>query len=316
MKQRHLFESLTRDKVNAEERKIYGSALISIGPAKGHYDKKGRQVYIDATTLAQVYQQAVKLGTVKLKIEHNSGVVSTAGYIENFAMADNKVIGDLCFYESEKETPRILEIADMNPTHIGISLEFDGKDVTFGNQCLARCSQLFAGAIVSDPAANDSLFEEKKDIDIQEQPTIHTPMTPEEQEQMNTLTARFTALEDSIKQLTAQMEADDPEKKEEPAAEPDPEPTTTEPAAEPDPEPTDDDKKEMAALRKTVKALSASIGTLQAKVSAGIKQTTTKKNFGELVEEQTKTFSGDKQKAMIHCLSVYKDEYKAWRPVK
>lgn len=322
MKQRHLSEILTRSKVDYEGRCIYGAALITAGEAKGHTDAKGRKVYIDETTLKQILEQCKAEGNLKLKIEHNSGVVSTAGYVTNFQMIDSKVVGDLCFYESETATPRLLEIAENNPHHIGISLEFDGKDVTFGNKSLARCSKLYAAAIVSDPAANDSLFEEKKDIDIKKQQPIHIPMTPEEQEQMNELTSKYASLEESINSIMKRFE--DADAKEEPKEEVKLEEETTDDKIQPEPaepaEPAEEDeaeeaKKEMAALRAAVKQLTAKIGTLPAKASPHAQsKDIAKKDFSQLVSEAT-TKLGCPQKAMIHCIKNHRAEYAAWRPV-
>jgi hypothetical protein len=132
---------------------IRGASLISIGEAKGH------DCFVDATTLRQVYGILEQKRDLKVKLDHESGVMSTAGYADNFKMSNGKILADVHIYESEPNAGRILEIANKKPHHLGLSLEFEGEDETVGGKCYARASDVSAVALVSDPAANDSLFE-------------------------------------------------------------------------------------------------------------------------------------------------------------
>ena len=60
---------------------IHRVSLISIGEAKGHKDYAGRQMYVDQTTLAQVYKSCLEKGSVKVKADHGpvSVLVNNAG---------------------------------------------------------------------------------------------------------------------------------------------------------------------------------------------------------------------------------------------
>jgi hypothetical protein len=144
--------------VNLDDSTIHNVSLISVGEAKGH------DMYVDEVTLSQVFDKAKQLGTVKVKADHESGVFSTIGYIDNFKLTDNQVLGDLHIYDTVPERERLFEIASKNPNHLGMSLEFNGADEKIGNQLFARCDELFTSALVSDPAANKSLFG-KKSVD-------------------------------------------------------------------------------------------------------------------------------------------------------
>lgn len=144
---------LAGSKIDPNNRTIRQVSLISLGEAKGH------DVFVDQKTLSQVFDKLTELGSLKVKADHGSGVLSTIGYIDQFEMGQDKVIGDFHIYESETEAPRIFEIARKNPHHLGMSLEFEGEDQKKDGKMFARCSDISAVALVSDPAANKSLFE-------------------------------------------------------------------------------------------------------------------------------------------------------------
>lgn len=147
--------------IDADSGTIKGVSMISLGEAKGH------DMFVDATTLQQVFNKSVEMGTVKVKADHGSGVFATIGYMDNFSLTADKVLGDMHIYEAEPEKPRIFEIADKNPDHLGVSIEFSGDDERIDGTLFARCTELITAALVSDPAANKSLFS-KKTIDDQQ----------------------------------------------------------------------------------------------------------------------------------------------------
>jgi hypothetical protein len=160
---RHYFAAIPGEsRVDEANRVIRRVSLISEGDAKGHKDEDGRQVVVDQTCLDQIFEFCQAAETVKVKIDHGSGVFSTAGYVDSFFREANRVTGNLHIYETEDEAPRIFEIARTNPRHMGISLEFVGNDEIEGKKCLARCSEVMTAALVSDPAANRSLFFSQK----------------------------------------------------------------------------------------------------------------------------------------------------------
>jgi hypothetical protein len=160
---RHYFAAIPGEsRVDESNRVIRRVSLISEGDAKGHKDDDGRQVVVDQTCLDQIFEFCQSSETIKVKIDHGSGVFSTAGYVDNFFREASRVTANLHIYETEDEAPRIFEIARTNPRHMGISLEFIGEDEIDGRKILARCSEVMTAALVSDPAANRSLFFSQK----------------------------------------------------------------------------------------------------------------------------------------------------------
>ena len=160
---RHYFAAIPGEsRVDESNRVIRRVSLISEGDAKGHKDEDGRQVVVDQTCLDQIFEFCQSSETIKVKIDHGSGVFSTAGYVDNFFREASRVTANLHIYETEDEAPRIFEIARTNPRHMGISLEFIGEDEIDGRKILARCSEVMTAALVSDPAANRSLFFSQK----------------------------------------------------------------------------------------------------------------------------------------------------------
>jgi chemotaxis protein CheY-P-specific phosphatase CheC len=160
------FAMKTTSTNNIDEAKstISGVSLISLGEARGHISNlTGAKIMVDGTTLTQVFECCQNEHTVKVKLDHGSGVLSTIGYVDNFELESNRVTADLHIYDSEPEAPRLFEIAEKNPAHMGISLEFLGLDEErMDGNCYARCSEVLTAALVSDPAANKTLFFSSK----------------------------------------------------------------------------------------------------------------------------------------------------------
>jgi hypothetical protein len=154
----------TTSNVDEAKSTIRGVSLISVGEARGHTSNlTGAKIMVDGTTLTQVFECCQNEHTIKVKLDHGSGVLSTIGYVNNFELETNRVTADLHIYESEPEAPRLFEIAEKNPAHMGISLEFLGLDEErMDGTCYARCSEVLTAALVSDPAANKTLFFSSK----------------------------------------------------------------------------------------------------------------------------------------------------------
>ena len=199
---KHYFTALETPTVDAENGIIRQASLISLGEAKGHFDSKGRQIMVDETTLEQIFKKCKNLGTIKVKADHGSGVFEIVGWADNFALTSNKVLADVHLYESEPNRPRLLEIAEKNPTHMGISMEFTGEDKPRGTVCMSRCDEVIAAALVDDPAANSSLFSAKDS----------TPDKPEDEDKqtetnnMENEDQNKPSVEDRLNDLSAKFE--------------------------------------------------------------------------------------------------------------
>lgn len=330
MEKHYHYYSLQTPSVNEGDGVINGVSLIKTGNADGHFDRKGRQEVVDETTLQQVFAHCKQLGSVKVKADHGSGVFSTIGWVDNFGLTNDKVIGDFHIYENEPQRARLLEIASKNPSHMGMSLEFEGADEPSGDKAFSRCERILAVALVSDPAANSSLFS----IPI-EKPI--TPMEPTTDEP--TATPSLDDLIEQVKEMRCQYEelSKKMQALEVPETPPEevPDPIAVDPAMDPaksDPEKTyenvgdaSEEEKvkiaEMGALR-AVKLLSAQLG-ITSLGRPGSGGTAPKiKTYSEIVDSETARFDGNKVKAEAFVLSKigsnpeWKKAYESHRQIK
>ena len=333
----HFFTALATPAIDSENGIIRTVSLIELGDAKGHFDKKGRQVIVDDTTLEQIFRECKKLGTIKVKADHGSGVFEIVGWADNFALTANKVTADVHLYESEPNRPRLLEIAEKNPTHMGISMEFTGEDKPRGTVCMSRCDAIVAAALVDDPAANSSLFsvpvtDEDTDTnkpDNKMEDITSTQDKPSVEDRLNELASKF---EEMAAKFASKFGADEPDGDEAPPAEDAP---PAPPATDKEDEPTgSDDKKTYSAehvakvaelaAEKAIKSFAAKVGinTLSKPGTGGL-PTAKEKHFEEFVaEEATSKFKGDNNSARAHVLTnlgknpEWKKAYEAIRPIK
>jgi hypothetical protein len=343
----------TESLVDEQTSTIHSVSLISLGEAKGHRsDKTGSKVFVDRTTLAQVFKCCEESGTLKVKVDHGSGVFSTIGYVDKFELEESRVIGDLHIYDSEEESPKIFEIARKNPAHMGLSLEFMGMDEEMPGGCMARCDQVITAALVSDPAANSSLFfSSKETVDLHKQSVTKTINTsknmkfetstdpeikPEAKMEEGDLAAMFAKHMAEYAEFKKSMAKDypinDTAKGDDPVGEdPNISPVVKGKGSLEDadtamgedaPEKMESEKDKEKELKKAaqlgaelaIKAFASKMGIHLP--SAGASTVPTKKSFAEIVESETKRFDGDKTKAMIHCIKTYSAEYAASRNVR
>ena len=203
---KHLYKSLDKSpRVDAQNGVIHGVSLIQSGDAAGHFDDKGRQEVVDSVTLEQMFKYCKGKESIKVKADHGTGVFSTVGYVDNFALTSDKLLGDLHIYDAEPERDRLFEIADKNPEHMGISLEFEGKDKPSGNVSLVRCEVIHSAALVSDPAANKSLFSKDGDPE-QDQKNKHTTTMADNKKEDDkpSVEDRLDELSKKFEEMTAQ----------------------------------------------------------------------------------------------------------------
>lgn len=312
------FTALSTPRIDPENGIIRSVSLMEMGDAKGHYDKKGRQVIIDDVTLEQLFKECKKLGKIKVKANHGSGVFEVIGWADNFALQANKVLADVHIYESEGNRARILEIADKNPTHMGISMEFTGDDKARGEVCLSRCDGVIAAALVDDPAANRSLFSAKaEEIETE---TNTNNMEDEEKKDEPTLADLMSKFEEISTRLKALESPPVEEVKEETKEE---EKTELE---NPDKAEEETKKIELAAQRgaeAAIKAFSAKLGLTQLGKAGAATPPAKEKHFEEHVADlAVKEFSCDQSKARVFILTNFakypeaRKAYEASRNVK
>jgi len=320
----HCFEAIQDGRVREADGFIEQVSLICAGDAKGHKDSKGRQVCVDDKTLSQIFADCKTKQTLKVKADHGSGVFATIGYIKNFALRDGKITGDLYVYDTVEESKRIFEIALKNPSHMGVSLEFTGEDEVIGDKCFARCDEVITAALVSDPAANSSLYEREKKV-FDKSPTAQntlnqasiTPMdtdktedTPADEEKeeevtLSSLKALVDGMTEQVNAMAKRFADEDAEKAKELEADP--------PA---DPEKEDDKLAKTAemAAKRAVQMFAATLGAKPLAIAPKSDAPAKAKTFEDLVDAKAKEL-GDKNKAYLFCIKNHQAEYAATRKV-
>lgn len=316
---KHFYQSIPQEsQIDAESGIIRKCSLIRLGSAEGHFDKEGRQETVDQKTLEQVYLYCYNLGSVKVKLDHGSGVLSTVGYVKNFAIEDGKVVGDFHIYETASEKPRIIEVAEKNPNHMGMSLEFEGQDEISGDKAFSRCSRVLTVALVSDPAANTSLFSA---IPTQTKPTTPLIMDEEKEKETVSLDDRINELskkfEDMATKFAKKFEEDETPEKVVPATEVETEPAPMNPDADIDDVVTK--KIELAAklgAEQAIKLFTAKLGTTALGKAGSPAEPAKEKHFEEHVTDiAIKEFSGNTDKARGAVLTnraKYPDAWKSY----
>jgi len=145
-------------KIDAEAGVIRGVSLISEGPALGH------GVMIDAKTIQQVKAAAEQYsGGLKVKLDHSGGAGDIIGYVDALRIDGKKLLGDLHLLENSPHRGYVLEIAEKIPDTFGLSIAFSGPVEISGDKktMLQRCSEIYSVDLVSEPAANEGLFQRK-----------------------------------------------------------------------------------------------------------------------------------------------------------
>ena len=152
------FQAPLRGEIDKANGIIRGVSLITCGlTARGH------DLVVDETTLTQMHGCAKAKGKLPVKLNHQSGVENICGYITDFHIVGNKLLGDWHLLKTHDEYAATLEKAEVMPDCFGLSVAFQGKGVAGrdGKQ-YARCDETLAVDCVTMPAANpDGLFQEK-----------------------------------------------------------------------------------------------------------------------------------------------------------
>jgi len=324
----HYFTQLETTKVDPFSGTIKSASLITIGDARGHFDAKGRQIKVDEVTLEQIFKLCNKMGTVKVKADHGTGVMEIVGWADNFALTADKVLADVHIYESEPQRARLLEIAETNPHHMGISMEFRGDDKPRGTVTLARCNEIFAAALVDFAAANTSLFSAQTPEEPEPETETTTTTTMEDdtkQPDQPNAEDRLAKLETMFADFTAKFakkfsdDGDDDDTTDTVATDPDTVPADSDPKKtyeNPDAD-IDDEKTKIAEMAATaaVRKMSAALGA-QGLGKPGTPATTAlkAKHFEEHVADlAVSLFSGDQNAARAHILTNKQKFPDAWK---
>lgn len=196
---------------------IEGVSIISVGEAKGH------GLFVDMQTLQEVKSCAETYkGGVKVNLDHGAGIKDIVGFVDNFRIIGEQLLGDLNLLENAEKRDYILEIANKLPDTFGISIAFSGPVRERDGRRFASCNELYSADLVQTPAANPTgLFSfEAKGVDNNfnqmEDATIEIePKEKEDEISIADIVSRLTALEAAFgdyKKKMEEMPAAEPEK--------------------------------------------------------------------------------------------------------
>jgi hypothetical protein len=270
---------------------IEAVSIISVGEAKGH------GLYVDAQTLREVKACAeTYAGGVKVNLDHGAGIKDIIGFVDNFRIVGEKLLGDLNLLQNADRRAYVLEIAEKLPDTFGISIAFSGPVREIGGKCFASCEELYSADLVQTPAANPTgLFSfEVKSVDkiskqMEDAPEIE--IEPKEDEvSIADLLSRLSALESAFGDYKKAMEAAPEEPKEE--------------------APKDS---EMAKLEAKLDTIISNFGAAPMKGSAPAEvPAEVKFDFKKLIEDKTAEL-GSKTAAIKFAMSNHPAEYIALR---
>jgi hypothetical protein len=199
---------------------IEAVSIISVGEAKGH------GLYVDAQTLREVKACAeTYAGGVKVNLDHGAGIKDIIGFVDNFRIVGEKLLGDLNLLQNADRRAYVLEIAEKLPDTFGISIAFSGPVRESGGKRFASCEELYSADLVQTPAANPTgLFSfEAKPVDkiskqMEDAPEIE--IEPKEDEvSIADIISRLSALESAFGDYKKAMETAPEAPKEEPMKE-------------------------------------------------------------------------------------------------
>ncbi len=270
---------------------IEAVSIISVGEAKGH------GLYVDAQTLREVKACAeTYMGGVKVNLDHGAGIKDIIGFVDNFRIVGEKLLGDLNLLQNADRRAYVLEIAEKLPDTFGISIAFSGPVRDIGGKRFASCEELYSADLVQTPAANPTgLFSfEAKPVDkiskqMEDAPEIE--IEPKEDEvSIADIISRLSALESAFGDYKKAMETA-------------PEAPKAEPMKE----------SEMSKLEAKLDTIISNFGAAPMKASAPAEvQPEAKFDFKKMIEDKTSEL-GSKTAAIKFAMLNHPAEYIALR---
>jgi hypothetical protein len=127
-------------------------SILTIGEAKGH------NLYVDETSLQEALTVAQSMGRIKVTNGHGATqVMDILGYVENFKIESQRLLGDLTLLDSEKAN-YVRSLAETMPDQFGLSITFSGVPREIDGRRFASVTEIYDVSVVVTPAANASLF--------------------------------------------------------------------------------------------------------------------------------------------------------------
>ena len=150
------FAAATGSRVDRESGILRGVSVITAG-----VEAKGHGIWIDQTSLEMVKAAAeTYVDGLQVKSDHGSGFGEIEGVLRDFVIDELQLRADFHLIKSGEEYERIMEMAEMMPSSFGLSIEFSGISEEIDEYRYARPVEIYAVALVDQPAANPSgLFQ-------------------------------------------------------------------------------------------------------------------------------------------------------------
>jgi hypothetical protein len=127
-------------------------SILTIGEAKGH------NLYVDQTSLQEALAVAQSMGRIKVTNGHGATqVMDILGYVENFKIEGQRLLGDLTLLDGEKAN-YVRDLAQTMPDQFGLSITFSGVPREIDGRRFASVTEIYDVSVVVTPAANASLF--------------------------------------------------------------------------------------------------------------------------------------------------------------
>lgn len=163
--------------------KLNNVSILTAGEAKGH------NLLIDDTSLQQALAVAQSMGRIKVTNGHGAQqVMDILGYVENFKIQGNRLLGDLTLLDNEKAS-YVASLANIMPDQFGLSLTFSGvpEDKEDGYR-YARVTEIYDVSVVTTPAANPAgMFSafSRLPVDTFSKPQMDTPIVETKKEELS-----------------------------------------------------------------------------------------------------------------------------------
>lgn len=163
--------------------KLNNVSILTAGEAKGH------NLLIDDTSLQQALAVAQSMGRIKVTNGHGAQqVMDILGYVENFKIQGNRLLGDLTLLDNDKAS-YVASLANIMPDQFGLSLTFSGvpEDKEDGYR-YARVTEIYDVSVVTTPAANPAgMFSafSRLPVDTFSKPQMETPIVETKKEELS-----------------------------------------------------------------------------------------------------------------------------------
>jgi hypothetical protein len=129
------------------------------------------------------------MGRIKVTNGHGAQqVMDILGYVENFKIQGNRLLGDLTLLDNDKAS-YVASLANIMPDQFGLSLTFSGvpEDKEDGYR-YARVTEIYDVSVVTTPAANPAgMFSafSRLPVDTFSKPQMDTPIVETKKEELS-----------------------------------------------------------------------------------------------------------------------------------